>query len=172
MSSSDGTRPDPARGDRTWSDVVAVVVVVVLVGLVAVVVALAPPAPPTRAQALAEQLRCPVCQGISVAESRSETALAMQERIREMVDAGATDAEVLDHFVTRYGSWVVLDPSRSGAGLLLWILPGVALFGGGILARSRRRDRHARLEVDEQLRERVRAIVEAENRDRPGGPQR
>ncbi|MBS3942443.1 MAG: cytochrome c-type biogenesis protein CcmH, partial [Actinobacteria bacterium] len=73
---------------------------------------------PDRAEQLAAGLRCPVCQSESVADSRSETALAMRARIDELVAQGWSDERIVGHFVARYGDWIVLDPpfdARSAA---------------------------------------------------------
>jgi cytochrome c-type biogenesis protein CcmH len=78
---------------------------------------------------LGHQLRCPVCQSESVADSRSDTALAMQARIGELVDDGWSDEQILDHFVARYGDWILLSPPLELRSAALWLLPPVALVG-------------------------------------------
>jgi cytochrome c-type biogenesis protein CcmH len=128
-------RAGPAA--RHWLPVLALVVLgaVVVVGLVQ-----GPTAPPDRVEALAARLRCPDCQSISVAESDSQTARAIRDEIGRMVAAGRSDQEVLDHFVARYGRWVLLDPPPRGATLLVWLLPVAGLVAGlGVLAGYRRR---------------------------------
>jgi cytochrome c-type biogenesis protein CcmH len=97
-------------------------------------------APPDRVGALAGRLRCPDCQSISVAESDSQTARAIRDEIGRMVAAGRSDQQVLDHFVARYGPWVLLDPPPRGITLLVWLLPAAGLVAGvGLLAAYRRR---------------------------------
>ncbi|MTV27614.1 cytochrome c-type biogenesis protein CcmH [Nitriliruptoraceae bacterium ZYF776] len=76
---------------------------------------------------LGHQLRCPVCQSESVADSRSDTALAMQARIGELVDDGWSDEQILDHFVARYGDWILLSPPFELRSAALWLLPPAAL---------------------------------------------
>jgi cytochrome c-type biogenesis protein CcmH len=118
------------------------VTLVVLAAVVVAGLAQGPAAPRDRAEALAARLRCPDCQSISVAESDSQTARAIRAEIRQMVAAGRSDQQVLDYFVARYGRWVLLDPPPTGATLLLWLLPVVALAAGAaVLARYRRRTR-------------------------------
>lgn len=103
--------------------------VVVAVGLLT-----APPVPRDRAADLERQLRCPVCQSVSVADSPSATAAAIRREIRQQVAAGRTDAQVLAFFRARYGEWVILDPPPRGSTLLVWVLPAVAvLVGAGTL---------------------------------------
>src|SRR5690349_11814961 len=76
-----------------------------------------------RAEAIASDLRCPVCQGLSIADSHSETADAIKEDIRRRVDAGESDAAIKQHYIDSYGEWILLKPKASGVGALVWILP-------------------------------------------------
>lgn len=94
-----------------------------------------------RVRALAQQLRCPVCQSESILESRSSTAAEMLVLVREMVADGRTDAEIISFFRNRYGDFVMLAPPDHGAGLLIWALPPLLLAGGGgfLALRLRRR---------------------------------
>ena len=99
--------------------------------------------------AVARQLRCVVCQNLSVADSPSEMARQMRDVIREQLATGRTPAEVRQYFVARYGEWVLLAPPVRGFNLLLWGLPFVGLVGGlGLaLAAARRWSRRATPEV-------------------------
>lgn len=85
-----------------------------------------------RTAAIASELRCPVCQNLSVADSPSDVAASFRERIRELVLAGRSDAQVRAFFVERYGEWILLSPPRRGIGLAVWLAP-VALLLGGLL---------------------------------------
>jgi cytochrome c-type biogenesis protein CcmH len=120
-----------------------------------------------RAQAIAEDLRCPVCQGLSVADSHAPTAKAIHDDIRRQVDAGESDAAIKARFVNSYGEWVLLRPETSGAGAVVWILPLIALLlgvGGLALAFRRWRRQPALAATDED-----RALVEAALADQRGG---
>ncbi len=75
-------------------------------------------------------LRCPVCQGMPIAESPSEMAQAMMVRVREMLAEGKSPDEVRQYFVERYGEWVLLEPTREGVNVLVWVLPPIALVVG------------------------------------------
>src|SRR5206468_2568351 len=70
--------------------------------------------PAARARAIASDLRCPVCQGLSVADSPSPTARDIYDDIRRRVAAGESDAAIRRFYVDRYGQWILLRPSRSG----------------------------------------------------------
>jgi cytochrome c-type biogenesis protein CcmH/NrfF len=76
---------------------------------------------------IAAQLRCPVCQGLSVGDSPSELANEMRTLVREQLQQGKTSAEVLDYFAQRYGEWILLAPPKQGFNLVIWVLPFVLL---------------------------------------------
>jgi cytochrome c-type biogenesis protein CcmH len=102
-----------------------------------------PLAPPleARVQHLGKELRCAVCQGLSVADSPSSMARAQLDKIRELVSAGKSDQEVRDYFVARYGEWVLLQPKAEGINLLVWLGPVALLLGGGfVIYRQVRRE--------------------------------
>src|SRR5256886_4099327 len=72
---------------------------------------------------VAAELRCVVCQNLSVADSPSEMARQMRAIVRERLEAGESPARVVQYFVDRYGEWILLPPRRSGFSLLLWPAP-------------------------------------------------
>jgi cytochrome c-type biogenesis protein CcmH len=89
-----------------------------------------------RVQTLGKELRCAVCQGLSVSDSPSSMARAQLDKIRELVAAGKSDQEVRDYFVARYGEWVLLQPKAEGFNWFVWLGP-VALVLGGLFVISR-----------------------------------
>ena len=97
---------------------------------------------------IALQLRCPVCQGLSVGDSPSELANEMRVLIREQLQQGKTPAQVLDHFAQRYGEWILLAPPKHGFNLIIWVLPFVLLPIGAavVYLRARRWVQHAAAE--------------------------
>lgn len=86
-----------------------------------------------RARAIANNLRCPVCRGIPIAESPSELARDMMTVIREKIQAGESDEQILAYFVDRYGEWILLQPKAQGLNLMIWILPALLLLAGGTI---------------------------------------
>ena len=80
--------------------------------------------------AIATQLRCVVCQNLSVADSPSEMARQMRDLIRERLAAGDRPEQVMAYFVQRYGEWVLLAPPARGLNLILWLAPFGAVVGG------------------------------------------
>ena len=76
------------------------------------------------------QLRCPVCQGLSLQDSPSELAQEMRDVVKERLAAGESPEEVKRYFVSKYGEWILLQPKASGFNLLVYVLPVLALVGG------------------------------------------
>jgi len=88
-----------------------------------------------RTKHVASLLRCPVCQGLSVADSPSTTAQKMKGQVREMVAAGYEQDQILAYFETSYGAFVRLEPPLRGVNWLVWLAPILGLAaGGGIVA--------------------------------------
>lgn len=113
-----------------------------IVALILVAIGLSTQLQPTstldeRARNLAGELRCPVCQGLSIADSPAPLAEQMRRIVREQLAAGATDQDVRDFFVARYGTWILLAPPTGGRDLLLWLAPGVFVLLGLIVVTLR-----------------------------------
>jgi cytochrome c-type biogenesis protein CcmH len=87
-------------------------------------------------------MRCPVCQGLSVADSPTPSAVAMKEEVRQFLAAGYTDTQILTYFEQAYGEFIRLAPKAKGFNLVVWILPIAALLAGlaVVMRRVRRRD--------------------------------
>jgi len=88
------------------------------------------PAQEARAQSLMRELRCTVCENEPVSQSTADMAVDARRMIRKQVVEGATDQEVRDFFITRYGQYVAFRPPTDGWGLLLWGFPFALLLGG------------------------------------------
>ena len=117
--------------------------------------------------AVASELRCVVCQNLSVADSPSEMAGQMRAIVRERLAAGETPAQVRQYFVTRYGDWILLAPPRRGFTLLVWLAPLAAVLVGVIIVsllvrRWTSRPRPAPAPIDPAMRERIRREMEQE----------
>ncbi|MGE5307260.1 MAG: cytochrome c-type biogenesis protein CcmH [Alphaproteobacteria bacterium] len=81
-------------------------------------------------RAIASELRCVVCQNLSVADSPSDMAKEMRAIVREQVAAGKSPQQIKDYFVSKYGEWVLLAPTTKGFSLLAWVVPFVVLIAG------------------------------------------
>lgn len=93
-----------------------------------------------RTSAVAAQLRCPVCQGLSIQDSPSELSLQMRAVVRDQLGAGKSPEEVKAYFVSKYGEWILLEPTPRGFNLLLYLAPVLVVLGGltGIILVVRR----------------------------------
>jgi cytochrome c-type biogenesis protein CcmH len=101
------------------------------------------PAKELRARDLSRELRCMVCQNQSIDDSEAPLARDLRLLVRERIAAGDSDAQVIDFLVARYGEFVLLKPRLNSHTWLLWLLPPLALAGGGVAlwAHGRRRTR-------------------------------
>jgi cytochrome c-type biogenesis protein CcmH len=84
-----------------------------------------------RARDLSQELRCMVCQNQSIDDSEAPLARDLRLLVRERIAAGDSDAQVIDFLVARYGEFVLLKPQLNPHTWLLWLLPPLALAGGG-----------------------------------------
>ncbi len=121
---------------RKW---IAGVVTVALAAVVVTGLIIGEDSEQDRVRALGTRIKCPVCQGESIAESPSETATAMMDIVGERVAAGQSDDQIIDYFTERYGDGILLDPPFAGRTLLLWLLPLFAVAGGVWMILGRRR---------------------------------
>ncbi len=120
------------------------------------------------AQSVSAGLRCPVCQALSVADSQSNSAQNMKDRVRELVAAGYSEQQIRDYFVARYGEWVLLAPPVA-SNPVVWFGPGVvALVGLGIIGATLRKWRSEQaspaaappVTVDDEYQRRILAEME------------
>lgn len=108
-------------------------------------------------QDVATQLKCPVCQGESVANSPALIAQQMRGVIHQQLQSGKSEQEVIAYFVDRYGQQIVWSPPWQGFTLLAWLVPIALLLIGGFLVFFTLRDwrassrSHATLEGDTEL---------------------
>ncbi len=93
------------------------------------------PALEQRTQEVASGLRCPVCQGLSIADSPSEMAVNMKAEVRSMLAKGYTREQIETYFVRSYGEFVLLEPKFQGVNALVWIRPIAALLLGAFAVR-------------------------------------
>jgi cytochrome c-type biogenesis protein CcmH len=81
---------------------------------------------------VASQLRCVVCQGLSIQDSPAPLAREMRAVVREQLAAGRTPEQVKEYFVQKYGEMVLLSPDPAGFNLLVYLLPVAMLLLGGV----------------------------------------
>jgi cytochrome c-type biogenesis protein CcmH len=100
-------------------------------------VSLPDPVQETQALALMDSIRCVVCQGQPVSGSNADLAGDMRRLIRERIAAGDSPEAVRTMLVSKYGDWVSFKPVVKSATLPLWLVPLLALLGGGWLVSRR-----------------------------------
>lgn len=97
---------------------------------------------------VASQLKCPVCQHESAADSSAAIAQQMRQVVRQQLRSGMSEQQVLRYFADRYGDAILLTPPRQGVSLLAWLAPATLLLPGlvllGFVVRGRRLNGHLR----------------------------
>jgi cytochrome c-type biogenesis protein CcmH len=111
---------------------------------------MADPMKEARARDLSRELRCMVCQNQSIDDSEAPLARDLRLLVRERIASGDSDAQVLDFLVARYGEFVLLKPRLNPHTWLLWLLPPLALAGGGLALWFHGRRRSKSATVDDQ----------------------
>ncbi|MEM1155754.1 MAG: cytochrome c-type biogenesis protein [Pseudomonadota bacterium] len=76
-----------------------------------------------RYRQLTQELRCPKCQNQNIADSNAPIAQDLRLLLYQQLESGASNAEILDHMVARYGEFVRYRPSFQGATVILWLTP-------------------------------------------------
>lgn len=129
------------------------------------------PAKEARARDLSRELRCMVCQNQSIDDSEAPLARDLRLLVRERIAAGDSDNQVIDFLVARYGEFVLLKPRVNQHTLVLWLLPPLALAGGGLALwlHNRRRQKPAGsgdpslLHLTEEEEARIDRLIAAES---------
>ena len=114
-----------------------------------------------RTAALAQELRCLVCQNQTLADSNAPLAVDLRNQIREQLAAGKSERDVKDYMVARYGDFVLYRPPFNAATALLWAGPFLLLLGGFfLLFRRLRRKPEAPPELSGPERERAAKLLQ------------
>jgi|TARA_B100000780_G_scaffold159140_1_gene111218 cytochrome c-type biogenesis protein CcmH len=93
-----------------------------------------------------KNLRCLVCQGQSIADSNSDFAATIKLVVQDQLNEGKTEDEIYKFLISKYGEWIVYQPTFSINNIFLWTLPYVVLiFGGFIIFLVVRKTRHNRV---------------------------
>jgi cytochrome c-type biogenesis protein CcmH len=123
--------PDPRSGRRvlrrSWRPWIPLALVLGLALAVGAVGSTGPATNEERVTAIARTIKCPSCQGESVADSSAPVSQTIRVEIAQGVEQGQTDDQIRQRYVDTYGKAVLLIPTGSGIGGLVWVLPVVAL---------------------------------------------
>jgi cytochrome c-type biogenesis protein CcmH len=90
----------------------------------------ADPALEERVTAVATELRCLVCQNQTLADSHAPLAVDLRNQIREQMQAGASERDIVDYMVARYGDFVRYRPPLKASTVLLWAGPIILMITG------------------------------------------
>lgn len=115
---------------------------------------------------LAERLRCLVCQNESLASSHAELAEDLRREVREQMQKGKNDQEIIDYLVARYGDFVLYDPPMKSYTVLLWFGPfAMLLLGAGVLVFQLRKRRQTvqESELTPEAQERAASLLNEED---------
>jgi cytochrome c-type biogenesis protein CcmH len=122
------------------------------------------PATEQRLKALAEELRCLVCQNQTIADSNAPLAVDLRNQIRGQIAQGASDAQIRAYMVERYGDFVLYSPPFRATTALLWLGP-MLLVAGGVAAFAlvvrRRRAQASPPGMDASRRSEIEALLES-----------
>jgi cytochrome c-type biogenesis protein CcmH len=80
-----------------------------------------------------KNLRCLVCQGQSIADSNSDFAATIKLVVQDQVNEGKTKNEIYTFLISKYGEWIVYQPTFSKSNLLLWTIPYFIFIVGGLI---------------------------------------
>jgi len=123
--------------------------------------AAADPALEARVTAVAAELRCLVCQNQTLADSNAPLAVDLRDQIREQMKQGASERDIVDYMVARYGDFVRYRPPFKATTLLLWAGPALLMVAGFAVLyfRLRRRRGEAQPGLSAEQQSRAQALL-------------
>lgn len=92
-----------------------------------------------KTEEVASTVRCPVCQGLSVADSPTDSAQAIKRELRELLAEGYSKDQVLGYLERSYGEFIRLEPKAEGFNLVVWLAPILGVLAGLMLVARRMR---------------------------------
>jgi cytochrome c-type biogenesis protein CcmH len=124
----------------------------------------------SRYQMLSAELRCPKCQNQNIADSNAPISQDLRKLLHQQLEQGASDQEILDYMVARYGEFVRYRPSFSGVTAILWLAPALLLAAGiavVFLSLRSRRGRTTRVSValNDEEQQQLQALLNKTEKD-------
>ncbi|HVA74169.1 MAG TPA: cytochrome c-type biogenesis protein CcmH [Acidimicrobiales bacterium] len=112
-----------------------------------------------RTMHIASEVRCPVCEGQSAAQSPAPASVLIRKQIREDLQAGESENQILASLVNAYGVGILEKPEAKGVGVVVWVVPVIAVIAaaGGLVIAFRRWGRRLSPEAPDES---DRALVE------------
>jgi|TARA_B110000967_G_scaffold193444_1_gene221024 cytochrome c-type biogenesis protein CcmH len=90
-----------------------------------------------------KNLRCLICQGQSIADSNSDFASTIKLVVQDQIEEGKSEEEIYDFLISKYGEWIVYQPTFTKNNFLLWAIPYLILvFGGFVVYFLLRKNKH------------------------------
>jgi len=126
------------------------------------------PALEKRVMALAEELRCLVCQNQTIADSHADLAIDLKNQIREKLKAGMSEQQITQYMVARYGDFVLYKPPVKATTVPLWFGPFALLFAAlaGLFYYLKRRRTAAPQPLSQAEQARVQALLDSTEESR------
>lgn len=123
-----------------------------------------------RYRQLSQELRCPKCQNQNIADSNAPISKDLRKLLHQQLEAGASDEEILDYMVARYGEFVRYRPRFDGATAVLWLAPALLVLAGVAIAlltlRGRRRQQtEDAVELSAAERQRLQQLLDKTEHD-------
>jgi cytochrome c-type biogenesis protein CcmH len=127
------------------------------------------PALEARVNALASELRCLVCQNQTIAESNAGLAVDLKNQVRERLQKGESESQIIDFMVARYGDFVLYRPPFKMTTLLLWIGPLLLVLAGLAVLYRRLRivSRQPQADLSQAERDRAARLLAPDAREGP-----
>ena len=128
----------------------------------------ADPALEERVTALASELRCLVCQNQTLADSNAPLAMDLRNQIREKMQQGASERDIVDYMVSRYGDFVLYRPPFKATTVLLWVGPVLLMIAGlaVLFFRLARRRAEPKTELSDEEHSRATALLKGDGERR------
>jgi cytochrome c-type biogenesis protein CcmH/NrfF len=127
------------------------------------------PALESRVNALSNQLRCLVCQNQTIAESNAGLAIDLKNQVRERLQKGESESQIIDFMVARYGDFVLYRPPLKLTTLLLWLGPLLLVLAGlaVLYRRLKSVSRQTQPDLSAADRERAARLLAADGKEAP-----
>lgn len=139
----------------------AAVFLLLFVGIAQAVAEFSDPDDERRFNELAKTLRCMVCQNQSIADSNAELARDFRDQVKRKMNAGQSDAEIINYMVERYGDYILYRPPFNMATAILWTGPFILVIAGFLMIlRTMRRQEKLQADTDAGQQAYLRELLE------------
>ena len=113
-----------------------------------------------RFKQLSQMLRCMVCQNQSIADSNADLARDFRNRVKEQINAGQTNEQIIQYMVERYGDYIVYKPPFNWTTAILWLGPFILAVLGFIMIGRMIKGRSLPPAIDGDQQQRLRLLMD------------